>query len=110
MNTRDTLGYCAKASWFEIKDGEDIKQLDVYKDPITDRDPITGLSTKKSLRGMQFVYYDESSEICVRSQVSEDEAYNSDNLLRTIYKDGVFSNQTTLTQIRENIDKLVSHF
>lgn len=110
MNTRDTLGYCAKAAWFEIKDGEDTKQLDVYKDPITDRDPTTGLSTKKSLRGMQFVYYNDSNEVCVKSQVSEEEAYSSDNLLKTIYKNGVFSNQTTLTQIRENIDKLVSHF
>ncbi len=109
-NTRDTLGYCAKAAWFEIKDGENIKQLDIYKDPETDRDPITGLSTKKSLKGMQFAYYNESNEVCVKSQVNEIEAYSSDNLLKTIYKNGVFSNQTTLTQIRENIDKLVSHF
>lgn len=108
MNTRDTTGYAIKGAWFEIggknPDGNGYawKQgYDIYKDPVTDD------GTKKSLKGFQVVYADENGEYQVKSQVAENECFNPSNLLRTIYKNGKFFNQTTLTEIRERINKLV---
>lgn len=63
--------------------------------------------TKKSLKGFQFVYKDETGTIQVESEVTEEKAFSPENMLRCIYKDGKFYNQTTLTKVRENINKLV---
>jgi nicotinamide phosphoribosyltransferase len=90
MNTRDTLGFAAKGAWFEAND----KGYDIYKDPITDD------GTKKSLKGLIMV--DENQE--VHTQCTEDQ--ESDGILQTIYENGKFYNQTTLTQIRTKIKEL----
>lgn len=63
--------------------------------------------TKKSLKGFQFVYKDENGEYQVESEVSEEKAFSEENELKTIYKDGQFFNQTTLTEIRERINSIV---
>lgn len=124
-NTRDTIGMAIKGAWFEIECSEPceigkceadceedcwndgcfkdpyMKSFNIYKDPVTDD------GTKKSLRGFQFVYKDENGEIKTESEVSEEKAFSNENMLQCIYKDGVFFNQTTLTKVRENINKLI---
>lgn len=113
FNTRDTFGFAAKGAWFEV---EEIREhndngkitewtekvgYNIYKDPITDD------GSKKSLKGFQFVNGTQDNEIIVLSEVSEEVAYSDDNLLQTIYKDGKFYNETTLTEIRNRMNKLV---
>ena len=97
-NTRDTLGFACKGSWFEVEENGVRTGFDIYKDPITDD------GTKKSLKGRCAVHI-ENGEYVVKIQCSEEE--EKGGVLQTIYEDGKFYNQTTLTQIRERIDKLV---
>jgi nicotinamide phosphoribosyltransferase len=90
MNTRDTFGFAAKGAWFEANN----KGYDIYKDPITDD------GTKKSLKGLIMV--DENQEVHTQC-TSEQEATG---LLQTIYENGQFFNQTTLTEVRTRINEL----
>jgi nicotinamide phosphoribosyltransferase len=96
MNTRDTLGFAAKGAWFEVDvDGEKI-EYDIYKDPVTDSG-----KTKKSLKGLIMV--DENLEVhtqCTNYQEAR-------GILQTIYMDGKFYNQTSLTDIRNRINNLI---
>jgi nicotinamide phosphoribosyltransferase len=91
MNTRDTFGFAAKGAWFEA----DGKAYDIFKDPITDD------GTKKSLKGLIMV--DEDHEVHTQCSWEEEET----GILQTIYEDGKFLNETTLTEVRSNIDKLI---
>ena len=86
-NTRDTFGFAAKGAWFEA----DGKSYDIYKDPATDD------GTKKSLKGLIMV--DENYEVHVQCTPEQE----AGGMLRTIYEDGKFSNQTSLTEIREKL-------
>lgn len=88
--TRDSLGFAAKGSWFEC----DGKGYDIYKDPITDD------GTKKSLKGLIQV----TENLQVKTQCSFEE--ESVGILRVIYEDGNFFNQTSLEEIRERIMQL----
>lgn len=104
--TRDQAGWAAKGAWFEIlkhaneSDEQNERQgFDIYKDPITDD------GTKKSLRGFNFVFLDNNGECEVESGVSEEKAFSEENMLKTIYKNGEFFNQTTLKEIRERLSK-----
>jgi nicotinamide phosphoribosyltransferase len=100
MLTRDSAGYAAKGAWFEISRGQFNEQkqtFNIYKDPVTDD------GTKKSLKGFQFVQLDEVGECECISEVSEEVENQESNLLRTIYQDGKFFNQTTLTEIRNKL-------
>jgi len=108
-NTRDTLGFAAKGAWFEVEEnflatpesvewGVRTVGYDIYKDPVTDD------GTKKSLKGRCAVHI-ENGEYVVKIQCNEEE--EKGGVLQTIYEDGQFYNQTTLTQIRERINKLV---
>lgn len=109
-NTRDTCGFAAKGAWFETKEKVHGRSLDdlieifgnnIYKDPITDD------GTKKSLKGFQLVYLDGDGEYQVESEVSEERAYSSENILHIIYEDGKFPNEITLTKVRELMNELV---
>jgi nicotinamide phosphoribosyltransferase len=91
MNTRDTFGFAAKGAWFEANE----VGYDIYKDPITDD------GTKKSLKGLIMV--DENHEVHTQCSWEEEET----GILHTIYEDGKFYNETTLTQIRGKIDQLI---
>ena len=93
MNTRDTLGFAAKGAWFET----DGKGYDIYKDPITDD------GTKKSLKGLVQVVM-ENEEYQVNTQCTWEQ--EGQGLLQTIFEDGKFYNQTSLTSIREKINEL----
>jgi nicotinamide phosphoribosyltransferase len=97
-NTRDTLGFAAKGAWFEVEENGVRTGFDIYKDPVTDD------GTKKSLKGRCAVHI-ENGEYVVKIQCDEEE--EKGGVLQTIYEDGKFYNQTTLTEIRERINKLV---
>lgn len=99
FNTRDTAGYAAKASWFEIEENGVKKSFSIYKEPITDSD-----KTKKSLRGLCQVILNNQNEFEVKTECSWEE--EAQGLLHIIYEDGQFYNQTTLTQIREKLNKI----
>ena len=90
FNTRDSLGYAAKGSWFEA----DGKGYNIYKDPITDD------GTKKSLKGLIQV----TSDLEVKTECTWEE--EAKGILQTIYEDGEFYNKTTLEEIRNNLKKL----
>lgn len=106
MNTRDTLGFAAKGSWFEVKEevGQTVDTLEpiykyesynIYKDPITDS------GDKKSLKGRVAV----TDDFQVITEC--DEETENTGILRVIYEDGIFHNTQTLEEIRTNINKLV---
>jgi nicotinamide phosphoribosyltransferase len=94
-NTRDSFGFAMKATYVEI----DGVGREIFKDPLTD----SGL--KKSAKGLMQVYrltgsHGMSNYLLKDQATWEEEAQGE---LKTIYKDGVFTNKTTLTQIRERL-------
>jgi nicotinamide phosphoribosyltransferase len=109
FNTRDTFGFAMKATYVEItKYQEDTHPTqdnggmlttcrEIFKDPITDD------GTKKSAKGLLKVHENVTHEqehisYELKDQVSwEDECKGS---LKTIFKDGMFYNKTTLNDIR----------
>lgn len=95
-NTRDTYGFAAKGAWFETEDGE----FNIYKDPATDD------GTKKSLKGLCAVFQDDNGEYFVETECTHE--VEQTGTLQTIYEDGKFYNQTTLTEIRGKIQKLIT--
>lgn len=111
--TRDTHGFAMKATYVEVKEPTGVMLMsnppqveyktvgrEIFKDPITDN------GTKKSAKGLLGVFTkDKGKTIFLVDQLSwEDEQRG---LLETIFKDGKFENQTTLTEIRERINKLL---
>ena len=90
MNTRDTLGFAAKGAWFQTMEAG----YDIYKDPVTDD------GTKKSLRGLIAV----TEDLQVLTQCTVDQ--ENTGILHTIYENGNFHNQTSLTEVRQKIDEL----
>jgi nicotinamide phosphoribosyltransferase len=95
-NTRDSSGWAVKATYVEVN-GEG---REIFKDPITDD------GTKKSAKGL----------LCVREELflgSDETSYSLDDqvdweeeglgVLQTIFLDGNYHNQVTLTEIRERL-------
>lgn len=103
FNTRDTFGFAAKGAWFETKSyrlpGDGFcttTSYDIYKDPVTDD------GTKKSLKGLLQVTYDDNMNmLCLEQCTPEQEKLG---LLQTIFEDGKYYNQTTLTKIRAKLN------
>ena len=106
MNTRDTFGFAAKGAWFEVEEdrihndnGRETQWTekvgyDIYKDPVTDD------GTKKSLKGL--ICVTENHEVLTQCTWEQE----SQGILQTIYENGQFHNQTTLTEVRERLNKL----
>lgn len=108
MNTRDTLGFAAKGAWFEVIELDKVANeadedgvlgfkrvgYDIYKDPVTDD------GTKKSLKGL--IAVTEDFEVLTQCTKEQEES----GILQTIFENGHFHNQTSLTEIRQKIDKL----
>jgi nicotinamide phosphoribosyltransferase len=105
-NTRDTFGFAMKATYVEVEEhfeatdehpaGYHIVGREIFKDPITDD------GTKKSATGLLCVEtIDENGNIGLYDKVSW--ATEESGLLTTIYKDGSFYNQTTLTGIKNRL-------
>ena len=90
--TRDSVSFAAKGSWFQVKQQDGTSQFyDIYKDPITDD------GTKRSLKGLLMV--DENLQVHQKCTPEEEKK----GLLRLIYDNGVFYNQTTLNEIRNGL-------
>lgn len=96
-NTRDTFGFAMKATYVEIN-GEG---REIFKDPVTDD------GTKKSAKGLLHITrkYPELDryewEYFLVDQVSWEK--EKEGCLQTIFENGKFINQTTLTEIRERL-------
>ena len=91
-NTRDTFGFAMKATYVEIN-GEG---REIFKDPITDD------GTKKSATGLLKVFKTTlEGDIVLHDQVSWEE--ESEGILQTIYENGEFYNETTLTEIKNRL-------
>jgi nicotinamide phosphoribosyltransferase len=89
-NTRDTFGFAMKATYVEINgEGQEI-----FKDPITDD------GTKKSATGLLCVE-EHDGKIGLYDKVSW--ATEGTGLLRMIYMNGEFHNETTLADIRNAV-------
>ena len=87
LSSRDTYGMAFKATYGEIN-GEGIN---IFKDPITDD------GTKKSACGKIRVVRNEEGElICLDKQDTWE-----DSLLETVFKDGKFIKETSLSNIRK---------
>ena len=109
-NTRDTFGFAMKATYVELEEisgvsiGEvgtmDVKNTigrEIFKDPITDD------GTKKSATGLLHVTKHNENGYMLVDKVSWETEANGE--LQTIYKNGEFYNQTTLTEIRQQLKK-----
>ena len=92
-NTRDTFGFAMKATYVEVN-GEG---REIFKDPITDD------GTKKSATGLLSVHNHDGEYVLIDHCTWNGEAVSE---LKPIYEDGVFYNQTTLTEIKGRLTKL----
>jgi nicotinamide phosphoribosyltransferase len=93
-NTRDTFGFAMKATYVEVN-GE---AREIFKDPITDD------GTKKSATGLLSVHNHDGEYVLIDHCTWDGESVSE---LKPIYEDGVFYNQTTLTEIKGRLTKLV---
>ena len=95
-NTRDTFGFAMKATYVEVN-GEG---REIFKDPITD----DGL--KKSAKGLLYVQHNDiNGDYELIDMVSRETEQKGE--LRTIFKDGKFYNETTLTDVREKLTNIL---
>ena len=92
-NTRDTFGFAMKATYVEVN-GEG---REIFKNPITDD------GTKKSATGLLHVTKHNENGYMLVDKVSWENEANGE--LQTIYQNGKFENQTTLTEIRSKLCK-----
>ena len=72
--------------------------MPIFKDPITD----SGM--KKSAKGLLQVFLNKNNEYELKDNCTWEE--EAEGELKVIFKDGVFYNQTTLTEIRKNINEI----
>lgn len=82
-----------KATYVEIDD----KGREIFKDPITDD------GSKKSAKGLLCVQNDEAGNMYLQDQVNWTQ--EGTGYLQTIFNDGEFFNKTTLTEIRNKLNK-----
>lgn len=93
--TRDTFGFALKSTYIEV-DGEGIP---IYKDPVTDD------GTKKSLKGLIRVVWDDAiKDYIAIDMVGQKEFDAHDDALQCVYKDGRVFNVTSLTDIRSRVE------
>jgi nicotinamide phosphoribosyltransferase len=107
-NTRDTFGFAMKATYIELEEVNyqtpesvvpeiGIVGREIFKDPITDD------GTKKSATGLLAVYDNYEGGLTLIDKASWET--ENEGKLKTIYKDGKFYNETTLTEIRNRLKK-----
>jgi len=112
-NTRDTFGFAMKATYVELQVptfsefadqnlNTEIVGRNIFKDPITDD------GTKKSATGLLSVHYlqqinDLNSKmfLILKDKCTWEE--EETGALKTIYNNGQYQNQTTLTEIRNRL-------
>jgi nicotinamide phosphoribosyltransferase len=105
-NTRDTFGFAMKATYVEVTHKAEsgspafsVEGREIFKDPITDD------GTKKSATGLLCVEDLPDGSIGLYDKVSW--ATEDSGILQTIYQDGEFFNQITLSGIRETLAKQI---
>lgn len=107
-NTRDTFGFAMKATYVEKTywtgqfsgNAEAVEGFEIFKDPITD----DGL--KKSAKGLLKVI-EKDGKLELVDQIGWDDVRAEDNMLKMVFLDGKLTNEVTLTQVRDNVNKLV---
>jgi len=92
--TRDTWGMAIKC----VAQQRSGKLIEIFKDPVTDD------GTKKSARGLTVVYKDNNGDYFLKDQATLAEVNSEENELKVRFRDGLFYNQTTLTEIRNRIN------
>ena len=92
MISRDDLG-CAIKATHATYNGEEIS---LYKNPKTD-------SAKKSAKGYLFVHETDNG-LELESDVSFEKQDSDDNMLKLLFRDGVFSNCVLLGSIRSKLN------
>ena len=98
-NTRDTFGFCLKAT-HSIINGE---ERQIYKDPITDK--IKGNNFKKSQKGLCYLFRD-GDDIRYTDHHTFEEMTSTeyaDNLLRPVFKDGKLLIDEDLKTVRDRL-------
>jgi nicotinamide phosphoribosyltransferase len=110
-NTRDTFGFAMKATYVELLDknlNSETVGREIFKDPITDD------GTKKSATGLlqvaEVLTTDSMGKFHHSSYALKDKATweeESQGELQTLYKNGMFFNLTTLTEIRNRIKSAI---
>lgn len=94
MISRDTLGHALKATYCEVNG----KSIQLFKNPKTDKDAV-----KKSQKGKVAVVK-RNGQLMLMDHLDEKTEKNVvDNLLRTVFRNGVLKTETTLQQIRDRI-------
>jgi len=92
FNTRDTFGFAMKATYVEVN----FEGREIFKDPITDD------GMKKSATGLLYVgKNDDDGELKLFDKVTWET--ETKGQLKTLYLDGNFENQTTLTEIKNRL-------
>ncbi|MGG7177783.1 nicotinate phosphoribosyltransferase [Clostridium paraputrificum] len=93
-NTRDTFGFALKATHAVINGEEKF----IFKDPKTD----TG-NFKKSQKGMCYVY-EKNGDILYQDELTiEEQKMKSDNLLKSVFRDGSLLRDYSLSEIRSRL-------
>lgn len=95
--TRDTWGMALKC----IAQQRDGVLIEIFKDPITDD------GVKKSAKGLTVVYKNADGEHYLKDQATLEEVNSKENELKVIFQDGIFYNQTTISEIRERINSIL---
>ena len=118
FNTRDTFGFAMKATYVELT--RELIDSNVYVDGIHNeivgreifKDPITDGGGKKSAKGLLTVekqyggnFSNSKGDYVLYDQVSWE--HENKGFLETIFMDGVFYNETTLTEIRNKLNTIV---
>lgn len=95
MVTRDTWGMALKC----VAQQKDGKLIEIFKDPVTDD------GTKKSAKGLTVVYKNEQDEYYLKDQATWEEVKSEQNELKLRFRNGEFFNETSLTEIRNRVNK-----
>ena len=91
--TRDTFGIAVKATYGEVNG----KGFEIFKNPKTD----TG-RFKKSQRGVCRVYHDTDGQIVYEDELTP-ATLSGENMLETVFRDGVITKEYTLSEIRNRL-------
>ena len=91
--TRDTFGIAVKATYGEVNG----VGFEIFKNPKTD----TG-KFKKSQKGICRVYHNAEGEITYEDGLTPD-TVSGENLLITVFKDGVITREYSLSEIRARL-------
>ena len=100
--TRDTFSCAIKAVYAEFTQNGEVLKLNIFKDPKTDRE--TGNGFKKSQRGCCVVEKDGDTYTYTDGYSWNEAISRPENELMTVFKDGKFVKEYTLSEVRNNLN------